>query len=661
MMKNTCHRRDLSTICTKMRLEDVIARLGDYTEDAVLITEGQPIDLPGPRIVWVNKAFTRTTGYTMEEVLGQTPRILQRDDDDRRPLDRIRKALTHWEPVREELVNYHKDGTSFWVELCIVPVGKEDDWCHYWVAVQRDISERKAMEAKLQQVATHASAQRERLAAIADAAPGALYEFSLDAEGKFTFPYVSVGFAELYGFPVERLQEDASIAFTTMDARYVDPMLASIRESAAKLSRWHERFLVHHPDGRRWLEGTSIPKYNEADKSITWFGYLQDVTEHVEREEALQEAKQEAEAANEAKARFLGNISHELRTPLSGILGMADMLAETDLTEEQQDYLNCVLESGQYLLRIFNDILDYAKIDSRKITLSPTHIQLETLSDSIRYIHESIARDKDIAFSLEVSDPHTRLADGDRIQQILHNLINNAIKHTQKGEVDIRIEMDPQDVETIRIDIYDTGSGIPEGFLPQIYEPFSQADSGLNRAHTGSGLGLSITKGIVDAMGGSISIQNREGGGTHVSVVLKLPIAEQALLPAPHKPISNLKVLSMEDSPLNRKVLEALLTKMGHKVTLAENGQLGLEKFKADSFDLVLMDIQMPVMDGLETLRAIREWESEHKRFPTPVVAMTGHAMSHHIEQYKQVGFTDTVVKPIQKAKLAELMAAIVQ
>jgi len=374
--------------------------------------------------------------------------------------------------------------------------------------------------------------------------------------------------------------------------------------------------------------------------------------------------KEEAEAANRAKSSFLANMSHEIRTPINGVIGLADLLAKTSLNEQQTEYLTYLRSSAKSLLSVINDVLDISKVEAGKFTMSVYPFHPHEILDDIYCSLKFAAEEKSLNFRQEISPtlPETLLGDGGRFRQILFNLIGNALKFTSKGFVVIRCrETIDGDRCCLHCEIEDTGIGIAKEFLPTLFDPFAQADSSVTRKFGGTGLGLAIVKYFIDHIGGTISVDSELKKGTVFRFDLLFEIFEETADSAvfdvtgtPIKRIRPLSILLVDDVKINIMVASELLRAMGHTVTVAENGIVALEKLRETDFDIVLMDCQMPLMDGYECVRTLRKPESGVRNPAIPVIAMTAHAMSGDREKCLESGMSDYIPKPIDSNVLIQ-------
>ncbi len=376
-----------------------------------------------------------------------------------------------------------------------------------------------------------------------------------------------------------------------------------------------------------------------------------------------------AEAANEAKSAFLATMSHEIRTPLNGVLGMAQAMAADKLSAVQHERLEVIRQSGEALLAILNDVLDLSKIEAGRFELEQVEFDLGELMKGAHSAFTALANKKGLSFDLTVDEDAkgVYLGDPTRVRQILYNLISNALKFTEHGEV--RVTAARTD-DALALMVADTGLGIAADLLGVLFEKFAQADASTTRRYGGTGLGLAICRELAQLMGGEIDVESRAGEGARFLVKLPLPKVGEALAPAflppptPPAPLETslpkVRVLAAEDNSVNQLVLKTLLHQIGVEPLVVENGQEAVDAWKDAGWDVILMDMQMPVMDGLTAARAIRQAEADMGRARTPIIALTANAMSHQIQQCLAAGMDGHVAKPIEAARLfAALEAAL--
>ena len=386
---------------------------------------------------------------------------------------------------------------------------------------------------------------------------------------------------------------------------------------------------------------------------------LADVTTEVERERRLAES----EATNLAKSRFLANMSHEIRTPLNGVLGMAQALAHETLAPSQHEKVQTIRDAGRSLLVLLNDILDLSKIEAGqfKLDLQPFDLQQMITSTCIIFAETAKMKGLPVVFSAIGDVDGLWLGDMHRCRQIVSNLLDNAIKFTESGEIQVKLER--LDERTVRLRVCDTGVGVSEAELPKLSSKFYQVDPSSTRRFGGAGLGLSICHELTQAMGGAISVSSRPGEGSTFTVDLPLnQVGAQTALAieqtshvavlkeadAVEAAPTALRVLAAEDNPSNQLILKTLLQVFGIDVVLVENGRMAVDAWEAGAFDLILMDIQMPELDGVAATQTIRAREKELSRPRTPILAVTANVMTHQVEAYQRAGMDGHVAKPIE-------------
>jgi hypothetical protein len=608
-------------------------------------------DLQG-NITYANGKFTEISGYGQDELLGRNHRIVHSGVHGADFFAHMWQTIVQGRVWRGEICNRSKSGAHYWVDATIVPLLGEDGLPEQYIAIRTDISVRKSMEATL-------ADQLRFVEVLLEATPAAIY--LKDRQGRYL--RFNKAFENLFG--VER-------------ADWIGKTVADLVPAQATQLEARDRELFANQGIQTYESGFSNRRTGEAREGLYWtapltdsqgqvsglVGTILDITEKNRIERELRDAKRSAEAASQAKSDFLANMSHEIRTPMNGVIGMTELALEQAQDPTQQEYLRIVQSSAQSLMVILNDILDFSKIEAGKLNIESVRFALsEHIQDTLNTLRSRAAQKGLVLQSNLPSDlPHEVLGDPVRLRQVLTNLCDNAIKFTGQGGVYVQLDATPGAAgPLLHFEVRDTGIGIPADKKQGIFEAFSQADSSTTRRYGGTGLGLTICARLVDLMGGCIWVESAEGQGSSfhftVQVQTALAVAERAAsnIAATHHAPKALKVLLVEDNPINQMLATTLLQNWGHGVVLAQDGQQAVDLFAGQVWDLVLMDMQMPVMGGLEATRLIRAAEPAGQR--VPIIAMTANAMESDRQACLQAGMDDHLAKPFNAAVLQALLA----
>jgi PAS domain S-box-containing protein len=468
-------------------------------------------------------------------------------------------------------------------------------------------------------------------------------------------------FCEMSGFSIEELfgKDGGEMLLDDFEKERMKVRNASRSEGEADV--YELRVLNKNRETRYWLV-SAAPLLGEDGEVHGSIGIHWDITEMKHLEFELKGARYKAEESAKAKAMFLANMSHEIRTPLNGIVGMAEQLAQSQLDADQRYFIDIMRSASSTLLSIINDVLDISKIESGKFSIETIPFNLnETIRRTLSIFGEK-AKQTNISLDIELMDDMgiMHLGDPHRLSQVLFNIVGNAIKFTQAGYVRVtsNLSRGENDICFVSFSIEDTGVGMDMAYLAKVFEAFSQEDASITRKFGGSGLGLSIARSIVQIMGGTIQIESEKGKGTRVNIRIPMRISNEKTkqdiveMTDLQKSLKSLRILAAEDNELNRMVLQVILKKCEVVVTIAHNGQEAINLIQEQDFDLVLMDVQMPIVDGLEATKYIRE----ELKMTIPIIGLSANAMREEVEICKQSGMNDYLVKPYSERALVEVM-----
>ena len=618
-------------------------------------------------IEYINPRFSMLTGYTAEEAIGRNPRIMKSGTHTPDFYKGMWSTIAAGNVWHGEICNRKKNGELYWESTAIAPVKNERGRITHYVAVKEDITERREMEIAL-------TKSKEQLLEAAEISNLGYFELDLRTM-VFTFDDL---LWRLLGTSVEE-EGGETIRADRFLERFCHPADRAIVEghiqhalSAKKAFEDEVEYRANRKDGimRNACVRYRI-EFDEAGAPRKGYGFHHDITERRRDETELLRAKEAAEAAARAQSNFLANMSHEIRTPLHAMLGFLELVLEDrSLAEIQRRHLTTAQISANSLLGVINDILDISKLESGKLTIEQRTFSVSRLMHEIQSTMTIAAHEKKLYLELDIQPPGSGSFRGDplRLRQILMNLLGNAIKFTQKGGVFIRV-MPAEEEGHLHFMVEDTGIGIPADRLNTIFEPFVQADSSTTRRYGGTGLGTTIARELVELMGGRIWVESKEGKGSTFHFTISLPSTDQLpesndMFIVPGKAVSpsvrrGFRILLVEDVQANADLARIRLEQQGHEVTVAWNGIEAVKVFGLGEFDVILMDIQMPIMGGLEATERIRSIESRTGGH-VPIVAMTAAVMQEEAEKYLRSGMEAVVAKPINFGKLFKAMENVV-
>jgi len=606
-------------------------------------------------IISVNKAVSTLLAWSSEELIGQNVKIIlplpyQASHD---PFINNYLQTREAEIIGEgrEVEALAKDGEKIPVRLGIGHVELNNQlMC---VAFISDLRERKAMESSLRN-------KESKIRSLVTNIPGIAYRH-LDVPG-WPSVFINDGVEKMLGYPAE------------------DFLLPNAKRTIADFVHPDDMQIIldtdlYHPDGYQ-LELRIIDRYNNikwvlgygkavqgANSDERYFdGFIMDISERKKMESALISAKEKAEQAAATRAAFLANMSHEIRTPMNAIIGFSDILLDEELNNNQRKQINTINQSAKSLLHILNDVLDSAKLDKGKFQLEYRDFYLVEEVDSVVSTLWLQAQHKGLQINLNIDKDAQCFYNGvpDRLRQVLTNIIGNSIKFTEQGSVTINISHQPQD--SLYFSISDTGIGMTKAQLDTVFEPFAQADESMSRRFGGTGLGTTISKQLIELMGGSISAKSEKGKGStfEFSIPMKLTdIPTQTKLKEIYTELPQLSILIVDDIEQNIDLMSLILKRNNHSFAVARNGEQALHKMENERFDIVLMDIQMPIMDGLTAAKKRREYEIEHGLSKLPIIALTASVLPQDKKSAEKSGMDGFANKPINLRQLLNEIARV--
>ncbi len=508
----------------------------------------------------------------------------------------------------------------------------------------------------------------DRLQEVTESIPVAVYQFALGPGGQLSVPFFSHAVQAICGLSAQAVMDDVQVFLDLIHPDDQTLLTEAVVRSAQTGEIGSLDFRVFHKLTRElvWVHGESRPK-RSPDGIILWNGYMADVTATKQVSAELEKAKQAAEVANQAKSDFLANMSHEIRTPLNGVIGMTELMMDTELTHEQRDYLNIVKSSSEALLTVINDILDFSKIEAGKLLIEKIPFNLRrTVSDMLRALTtRAQAKGLELVCDIDADVPMAVVGDPGRLRQILNNLIGNAIKFTAHGEVVLRVSLvsaAPNRCE-VSFTVSDAGIGIQADKLESIFEAFAQEDSTVTRRYGGTGLGLSISARLVEALGGRITVRSEMGCGSHFQFSLWLAQAPQGDDLEPDVHLTGLRVLVVDDNVASRTVVVQALESMSTQATALASGEEALALVQTEAamgrtFDLVLLDAHLPHMDGFVTAERLRALPSGQN---VTLVMLSFAGSKGDAQRSREVGFTAYLSKPFTRDELLQVLLRVIR
>jgi PAS domain S-box-containing protein len=610
-------------------------------------------------ILSFNNAATKIFGWQEEEVQGQNVKMLMDSSIAKHHDGYLASASAHDIDfgkvigINRDVHAKHKNGQLFPIRLGIGEV-KQDDQLPMYVGFITDLTEQKALQKDIIE-------KEQQYRSLMNNMPGVVFR-CLNNEQRTTL-FISPNILDMAGYAPDEFTDQEVELSSLMISADKQPIAKAIETAIQEKRQYSVEYRIRHRNNSiLWvLDKGSFHLNNNGD--VEWIdGVFVDITERKEYENKLEKAKLDAEKAAIAKQAFMANMSHEIRTPMNAIIGFSDLLMDTPLDQEQQKHLITVNNAARSLLRLLNEILDSAKLERGKLTIEPIHFCLKPVIDSIISTFWLEAKKKDLNLTLDIKESvrSTYFGDPDRLRQVLTNLVGNAIKFTEKGSVKVTVSTTEQ--EHLFFEVKDSGIGIAKDRLKAVFQPFEQADGTTTRRFGGTGLGTTISKQLVELMGGSIDLISEIGKGSCFYFTLPLDIGDDTKIDhfdGLHTQLPPLRILVVDDIEQNTELLTILLSRDKHTITTASDGLEAIEHFKQQDFDVILMDIHMPKCDGIEASQIIRQLEQKKQQKKTPIIALTASVLQQDKLTAKKAGINGFTNKPVDINQLNQEIAQV--
>ena len=629
----------------------ILSKAVEQSTASVVITD------PKGDIQYVNAAFTKATGYTFQEVINSNPRILKSGQQSEQIYKELWETILSGKTWQGELHNKKKDGSLYWENVIISPIINGGGKISNFVAIKEDITEKKMQEAILQE-------NEEKFRLVFDNSNEALILARPDG----TIDAVNPAACKMFQYSAEELIKKGRDEIIDKS----DPRFEEFLKSRAENYQTSGELTFIRKNGEKFLGELSSTIFKDKDGNLRTSTIVRDITERNKYEQEIIKAKEKAEEASQIKSNFLATMSHELRTPLVGILGYAELLSGELKNKEQAEMADTILLSGQRLLETLNSILDLSRIEANKIEFTSVSVDLiEVIEESVK-LFKSVASSKNL--TIETIFPFKSIfikSDKDLLLKIFNNLISNAVKYTKRGGIVVKASANSDGANsTVAIDVIDTGIGISSEYHSIVFEPFRQVSEGLSRVFEGTGLGLAVSKRLVEILNGKISFASVPGKGSTFTVVF--PVSEIKMIvedsseqeselenkDTQTKLSKSKSVLIVEDDFSNAVMIKTYLEEI---ITTDHvyNGYEAIDKCKHKKYDAVLMDINLRGIDGVETFRRIREIDDYY--FNVPIIAITAYAMKGDKERFLSAGFNYYIPKPFKQSELLNILQKVIE
>ncbi|MBF0552099.1 MAG: response regulator, partial [Deltaproteobacteria bacterium] len=620
---------------------------------------------------FVNRSGAAMMGYTEEELIGTSMHsLVHYAHADGSKYFREECPMYHTlqdgipRNVSDEVL-WRKDGTSFPAEYFTTPIRKNGSSVGA-VVVFRDITQRQKADREIRRAKETAESAMQQVVDMSDSLPLAVFQLAVAPDGRWNYNFISNRVVDVLGVTPEEIMADATVRWRYVHPDDLEPtrkMIVDLSERAEKEETHTSGDIVFRVviDGQtRWVVSTAFSK-SMPDGTIVWNGFYQDITSRKQVEAALHEAKETAEAASKAKADFLANMSHEIRTPMNAIIGMAHLALKTDLNPKQYDYLKKINTSAKSLLGIINDILDFSKIEAGKLDMERVEFDLAETMDNVANMLTVKAQEKEnieVHYRIDSLVPFSVIGDPLRLGQVLINLGNNAVKFTDRGEIVLSVDLvsSTDHQVKVRFSVRDTGIGLTEEQRGKLFKAFSQADTSTTRKYGGTGLGLTISRRLVNLMGGEIWVESEPGVGSTFIFDAIFGLGSGLKQEKRHgsDTFAGKRALVIDDNRTAREIFAEMLRAQKLEVRLAASGEAGLAELENASpehpYDIILMDWKMPGLDGIETSRRIKNLP--HLPVAPKIILVTAYARDEAVKDAERAGLDGLLIKPVSPSSL---------